>query len=192
MQKPQPRRELLIETAARLFNEHGYRAVGIDTILARSGVSKATLYKYFGSKDDLIIEVLRRRRLQLEASAEERLQGFYEAHPDGEGRAAVLVFFDVLDEWIRSDAFFGCNFINSAAEFGAQDHPIHRSSAAYKAAKQARLELVLGSSVTDPQDVAQALMMVMEGAIVTAQVRGDRDAALAAKRIAVKILGLSS
>ncbi|WP_461519559.1 TetR/AcrR family transcriptional regulator, partial [Porticoccus sp.] len=108
----QPRRQHLIDTAHRLFNEHGYHATGIDWILAESGVSKATLYKHFRSKEELILAVLQQRHAYFMTLLEEAV-----AKARKNGQQPVLVIFDVLDAWFESEGFFGCNFIKASAEY---------------------------------------------------------------------------
>jgi AcrR family transcriptional regulator len=101
-------RERILETAYDLFSRSGTRAVGVDTIIAESGVAKMTLYRNFASKDDLILEFLRQRderwtRAWLQAEVTER-----EERPG----ARMLAIFDVFGEWFERDDFEGCAFIN--------------------------------------------------------------------------------
>ncbi|HBA34369.1 MAG TPA: hypothetical protein DCZ12_09570, partial [Gammaproteobacteria bacterium] len=131
----QPRKQHLIDTAYRLFNEHGYHATGIDRILAESGVSKATLYKHFRSKDELVVAVLQQRHEQLMQAI-----GAAIGQARSGGKLPPLIIFDVLDEWFRSDHFFGCNFINASAEYAQEGHAIYRLAAEHKAAMQDLIE----------------------------------------------------
>lgn len=183
----QPRRELLLETAYRLFNEYGYHATGIDLILAESGVSKATLYKYFRTKEELILEVLRRRHVEFEGM----VKAFVEQNRDREAAShkRILLFFDVLHEWINSKRFFGCNFINASAEYGAQDDPIHHYAAQHKESLRDGMEALLtGLKKAQRGALADQLLMLVDGAIVSAQVRGDKNSALTAKGAARALL----
>ncbi len=105
-------RERILETAYDLFSRSGTRAVGVDTIIAESGVAKMTLYRNFASKDDLILEFLRQRderwtRAWLQAEVTER-----EEQPG----ARMLAIFDVFGEWFARDDFEGCAFINVMLE----------------------------------------------------------------------------
>ncbi|MCF7981686.1 MAG: TetR/AcrR family transcriptional regulator [Pseudomonadales bacterium] len=186
----QPRKEFLLETAYRLFNEQGYHATGIDMILAASGVSKATLYKYFRTKDELILEVLRRRHDEFDAVVDSYIQNYL--NNNGEGASAhrvVLVIFDALNDWINSEQFFGCNFINASAEYGAKDDPIHRFAAVHKESLRDKVKTLLtGLKNSQREMLADQLLMLIDGAIVAAQVRGDSKSALTAKKAATALI----
>lgn len=181
----QPRKQHLLDTAYRLFNEHGYHATGIDRILAESGVSKATLYKYFRTKDDLILAVLQQRHDQVTQAIGRAIERARER-----GESPPLAIFDVLDGWFRSDVFFGCNFINASAEYAEKGHAIYTLAAEHKAAMQ---DLIEHSLVEVPGRqkrslMAEQLALLVDGAIVRAHTCGDRDAALLAKKIATQLL----
>lgn len=180
----QPRRELMLETAHRLFNEHGFHATGIDLILAESGVSKATLYKYFRTKEELILEVLKRRDAEFETMVENSISRAAEAGdtPDG---LQVLALFDVLHEWINSKGFFGCNFINASSEYGAKDDPIHQFAARHKKKFRDKVAALLPTPDKKRKALlADQLCLLLDGAIVAAQVRGNKEAAIQAKSAA--------
>src|SRR4051812_50145349 len=115
-------RERVLETAYRLFSRHGTRAVGVDRIIAESGVAKMTLYRNFASKDDLILAFLERReerwtRAWLQASVEERADSPAER---------LLAIFDVFGEWFARDDFEGCSFINVMLEVADAQHPVRQ------------------------------------------------------------------
>ena len=178
------RREQLIKTAVELFSERGYHATGIDTILAAAGVSKKTLYNHFRSKEELILAALRHYdglfrngfMRQVEAAA---------ASP----RERLLAVFDVSEEWFASDKFYGCMFINAIGEYSAPDSPIREVCKEFKRLMRGYLfELASAAGAQDPNALADALALLLEGATVTAQVSGDRRAAVTAKRIAGSII----
>ncbi|MGB0865901.1 MAG: TetR/AcrR family transcriptional regulator [Granulosicoccaceae bacterium] len=179
----QPRRELLIETAHRLFNQHGYHATGIDRILSESGVSKATLYKHFRSKDALVIAVLERRQKQVYEGARQVI-----AKASAQDQP-VLALFDFLFQWFQSDDFFGCNFIKASSEFLHTEHPVHRLAAQHKLDMRALIRESLRTENKDLRD-QQAMMLALlsDGAIVNAQMHNDPQAALAAKQAALCLL----
>ncbi len=181
--REQPRRKLLVETASRLFNEHGYHATGIDKILAESGVSKATLYKHFSSKDDLILEVLRQRHDQFYSRLQARLEAASsEAQP-------ALVAFDALEEWFQSSDFFGCYFIKAGTEYGHEDNPIHQYASWHKESLRALLvKFLMDVGESEKENYAEELILLMDGAIVSAHVRDRKNAAQTAKAMAKKIL----
>lgn len=179
-----PRQQHLIDTAYRLFNEHGYHATGIDWILAESGVSKATLYKYFRSKEELILAVLEQRHHQLVALIEQVMAAAIE-----KGEPPVLSIFDALDQWFRSDGFYGCNFINASAEYASETDPIHQFAARHKAGMQDLIEQALtGLSPNRKKRLAANMALLVDGAIVFAHTRSEKNAAIMAKKMAAQLL----
>src|ERR671924_1824109 len=115
-------RERILAHAYDLFSRRGIRDVGIDELIESAGVAKATLYRHFASKDDLVLAFLERReqRWTLEfVEAEARRRG---ATPEEQ----LLAIFDAFDEWFRRDDFEGCSFINVLLELG----PAHAAGSA--------------------------------------------------------------
>jgi AcrR family transcriptional regulator len=111
-------RDRLLDVAGELFYREGIRAVGIDTIIARAGVAKASLYNHFKSKDELIAAWLERKDAEFSAwfvAAVERRAS--------EPRERLLAVFDALHEWFRTSDFRGCAFLNSCAELPDPSHP---------------------------------------------------------------------
>jgi len=164
-------RQLLLDTAERLFYAHGYHAVGIDRIVAESGVSKMTLYKHFPSKDALIAAVLERRDAAFRASLETFVASFDSAR---ERLEAVFVWHE---RWFNEPTFNGCMFISAAAEYPAPDDPIHLAAKAHKEAIRKKIKDIvspLADEATAERLAAQVLLL-LEGAIVTALVLGEKD-----------------
>ncbi|NMH99526.1 TetR/AcrR family transcriptional regulator [Pseudonocardia acidicola] len=172
----------LLDAAERLFYARGVQAVGIDAVVAEAGVATKTLYAHFGSKDGLVEAYLRRR--------DQRwlnwLRGAVAAAEPGPAR--VLAVFDALGEWFGEPAYNGCAFINVAGELAAS--PAARATARdHKLALRALLnEVAAGAGVADPAVLAERLMLLVEGAIVTAHVEGDADAALRGRSAAEALL----
>lgn len=176
----QPRKQHLIDTALGLFNQQGYHATGIDLILAQSGVSKATLYKHFRSKDELILAALQQRHQQVLTSISVKVDAAVQADESG-----VLAIFDALNEWFNGERFFGCNFINASAEYADAHHPIHIFSAQHKLAI---VELIRGQLPQHDADKAEHIALLVDGATVMAHTRGIKNAALMAKEMAKRML----
>ena len=113
-------REQILDTAYGLFTDRRIRAVGVDEVIARSGVAKATLYKHFRSKNGLALAFLERREQRwtldfIEAGSAERAD-------DPEDQ--LLAIFDMLDEWYRrKSSFRECSFMSVLLEMG-NDHPV--------------------------------------------------------------------
>ncbi|MDH3234336.1 MAG: TetR/AcrR family transcriptional regulator [Alphaproteobacteria bacterium] len=179
-----PRREQLIETAARLFNANGYHATGIDRILAEAGVAKMTLYNHFRSKDELILAVLRRR----DETFRNMLFRAVEGRADT-AREQLLAIFDVLEEWFRSKDFRGCMFINASAEYSAPDSAIRAASCEHKRLLTSYIEeLARKAAAEEPAGLAGQIMLLIEGAIVSAQINCDCAPAQRAKSAAATLI----
>lgn len=172
----QPRKQHLIDTALTLFNQKGYHATGIDLILSQAKVSKATLYKHFRSKDELILAALQQRHEQVLMMINSKINTATQA-----GCSGLLAIFDALDTWFKSDDFYGCNFINATAEYAEAHHPIHLFSAQHK---QSIVELIESQLSTENKYKADQVGLLVEGAIVMAHTRGMTTSALMAKEMA--------
>lgn len=175
-------RERILETAERLFYRDGYRAVGVDTIVAESGVAKMTLYRHFPSKDDLIAAYLERTN--------EQLLGWMEGliAPHDEPRKALEAVFEGVAKLASSPECLGCAFVGAAGEFPDPDHPGHRAAAGHKRAVVDRLgQLAAQAGARDPSALAEELLLIMDGAWSAARVFGPgshgRRAVVAAKAL---------
>src|SRR6188474_113518 len=179
-------RERVLETAYRLFSKHGTRAVGVDTIIAESGVAKMTLYRNFASKDDLILEFLRRRdelwtRAWLQAEVEARA---------AEPAERMLAIFDVFGEWFVRDDFEGCAFINVMLELDDRDSRVRQACVAHLAAIRGfvrGLAVEAGVPEGDADHVAAQWHILMKGSIVAAA-EGDTLAAARARELGALLL----
>ena len=182
--RPASARERIDQAAYELFSRHGIRAVGVDTISARSGVAKMTLYHHYPSKDDLALAFLRRReelwtRSWLQQEVERR------AHTPAE---RLLTVFDVFDKWFRRSDFEGCSFIKVLLEHDDRRHPVRKAVEAHIETIRAFLrQLAADAGVRDVDVFARQLQMVMMGSIVAAYA-GDRDAARRAKELGSLLL----
>lgn len=166
--RPRPAaRERVLEAAARLFLRDGFRAVGVDTIIAEAGVAKMTLYAHFPSKDDLIVAYLERANEQFW----EWLDG---ASADLDSpRAKLVAMFDAVGKLANSPQCLGCTFQGTAAEFPDPEHPGHRVALAHKQAVRARLRaLARDAGLRAPEALADQLLLLMDGAWVAARMFG--------------------
>ena len=177
-------RERIDQTAYELFSRRGVRAVGVDEVVARSGVAKMTLYRHYPSKNHLVLAFLRRReelwtRGWLQAEVERR------GGPPGE---QLLAIFEVFDKWFRRADFEGCSFINVMLEIDDQQHPVRLATVAHLATIRVFLgQLTAAAGVADPDDLARQWHVLMKGSIVAAG-EGDTEAALRARRIGQLLL----
>ena len=179
-------REKILATAFRLFYAQGLRAAGIDTIIAESGVAKATFYKYFPAKDDLILAYLEKVdgvwTGQLHAAAEA-------AGPDPAARLVGL--FDALTSACRRDGYRGCAFINAAAE-SASGTRVHERTVAHKEHIRAWIrDLAVQAGAPDPDQLARSLTLVLDGGLASGVLDADPAAATAARQTAAQIVSAS-
>ncbi len=177
--RPATARERIDETAYELFSRRGVRAVGVDEVVARSGVAKMTLYRHYPSKNHLVLAFLRRReelwtRGWLQADVERR------GGPPGE---RLLAIFEVFDKWFRRSDFEGCSFINILLEIDDPTHPVRLATVAHLATIRAFLrQLATEAGVADPDGLARQWHILMKGSIVAAG-EGDTEAALRAREL---------
>ncbi len=174
------KRDQLIDTALELFNRDGYRATGIDKILAESGVAKMTLYNHFGSKDELIVAALERRDARWRDWFRHAVERRAET-PHGR----LLAVFDALEEWFAQPDFQGCMFMRAASEYCGCDDPIHAVAAEHQRLLLAELrDLAAAAGAQRPAKLAREILLLVMGAIVATQVNGPVDAGKAAKKAA--------
>lgn len=165
-------RERILAAAYDLFRHHGTRNVGVDEIVQRSGVAKMSLYRHFGSKQELVAAFLQRREelwtydwLRSEA-----------CRRSGDPGDRLLAIFDIFGEWFRSRDFDGCSFINVLLEYPSDD-AARRSAGAHLANIRAFLEgLAAEAGISDTKTFADTWHIMMKGAIVAA-CEGNHDAA---------------
>ena len=176
-------RERLLSTAYELFSRRGVRAVGVDEVIAHAGVAKATLYRHFPSKDDLVLAFLDRREQRwtkewIEEQARQR-------GSSSEGR--LLAIFDLFDEWFRRDDFEACSFINVLLEMGAS-HPVGNACVAHLENIRAIVrQLAEEAALRDPMAFACSWHILMKGSIVSAA-EGDADAARRAREMGLLLI----
>jgi AcrR family transcriptional regulator len=176
-------RERLINAAYDLFSKHGVSQVGIDTILAKSGCAKASLYANFTTKVELAIAFLERREaLWTRGWLESQIKRRAETAED-----RLLAIFDVFDGWFHKKSFEGCSFINVLLE-SKLDSPVRIAAAIHLAKIRAIVRaLAEEAKLREPEKFAQAWHMLMKGSIVSAG-EGNRNAARDAKCAAHLVL----
>jgi AcrR family transcriptional regulator len=175
----QQARERILDSAYELFSQRGVRAVGVDELIDRASVAKATLYRHFRSKDDLVLAFLQER--------EERWTlGWVEAEARRRGDSPeeqLLAIFDLFDEWFQRDDFEGCSFINVLLETGDLDHPVGRASAGHLENIRCIVRTLADEAgLSDPEAFALSWHILMKGSIVQAA-EGDHDAAKRAQAL---------
>jgi AcrR family transcriptional regulator len=179
-----PARERILSTAYALFSQRGIQAVGVDEVIARSGVAKATLYRHFPSKDALVLAFLQRREQLWTIQLVERQSHLRGRTPE----ERLLAIFDVFHDWFaRREDFDGCSFINVLLELGA-DHPAGKASIRYldniRAIVRERAEQ---AGLSDAEGFARSWHILMKGSIVSAA-EGDLEAAHRAQAMARQLI----
>lgn len=170
--EPMSARERILSTAYRLFTGRGIRAVGTDEVIARSGVAKATLYRHFPSKNDLVLAVLQRREELWTLGLVEQQSRLRGDTPEEQ----ILAIFDVFHDWFHNQDFDGCSFINVLLELGAT-HPAGQASIQYlDNVRQIVHDRAEAAGLVDADDFARSWHILMKGSIITAA-EGDLQAA---------------
>ncbi|EJC64609.1 transcriptional regulator [Rhizobium leguminosarum bv. viciae WSM1455] len=158
-------RDRILETASELFYRRGVRVVGVDLVVEKSGVAKTSLYRHFGTKDDLIAAFLKREDLDF-WSTWDRVR---EQHPEDAG-AELDAHFEWIGERVGRDNYRGCPQINTAAEFPESDHPARKVAEAHMHELRRRLKTIAeGLGVAAPQRLAGQLAVLVNGAFVSMQ-----------------------
>ncbi len=173
-------RERILATAYELFGRRGIRAVGTDEVIERAGVARATLYRHFTTKNDLVMAVLQRReQLWTHGLIEEQSRQRGETPEE-----QLLAIFDVMHDWFHlRDGYEGCAFINVLLELGA-DHPVGQACVAHiDHVRDIVRSRAVAAGLTDVDDFAWSWHILMKGAIIAATV-GDKDAAVRARKMA--------
>ena len=184
--KPAPARlsarERLLAAADELFYENGVNLVGIDRLIEHAGVAKASLYDSFGSKEELIRCYLKARSEQRQARICARMAQFQAP------RDKILAVFDLLSETVAQPNYRGCAFQRAGAEAGAGS-TIKTACDDSRAWIRAQfIELARAAGAHDPESVGRQLVLLYDGAGMTAHVDRDLDAPTAARALAERLL----
>ncbi|CAM3706023.1 TetR family transcriptional regulator [Bordetella sputigena] len=170
----QPRAaERIRRTAHELFYRDGIRAVGVDEIVTRAGATKPTLYRSFGSKDELAASYLKDYDAAFFQRFDEAIRPYA-----GDPRAQLLAYFRHVVQRVASPGYRGCALTNAVVEYPG-DHDVHPGRAvaeANKHALRARLrELAAAAGATDADALGDALLLLLEGCFVSAQIFKQSD-----------------
>lgn len=183
---PDDERVLLLDAAERLFYGRGVQAVGIDDIRGEAGVSLKRLYQLFPSKDHLVVAFLERR----DARWRGRLAEYVETRARG-GAAPperILAVFDWMGEWFAEPGFRGCAWVNSSGELGGVSDAVAGLARTHKAAFRRYLAGLVAEADLRPQ-LTDELLLLAEGAMVTAGIFRTTEPAAHARRAAETLMG---
>jgi AcrR family transcriptional regulator len=167
-EEKKPARQRILDTASEMFYRDGIRAVGIDAVIARSGVAKMSLYRNFPSKNALVTTWLEDRN------------GFFwrrwdkaQASRAGDPRGQLEAILDMIAATVSHPKWRGCPFLNTGTEFPEPSHPARAVILAHKRAVRERLRgLAAGARARDPDLLAQQLQLLIDGAYATGQSLG--------------------
>jgi AcrR family transcriptional regulator len=160
----------ILGVAGELFYREGSRGVGVDEIVAKAGATKPTLYRAFGSKDQLIAAYL------------------VDAHP-GDPRAQILAYFDALEVHTQRKGYRGCGLSNAAVEYPDPTHAGRLVAVTHKAQMRKRLrDLTRAMDARKPKKLADSLLLLIEGVFVTSQLFGEDGPVVAARGAAEALI----
>ena len=177
-------RERISQAAYELFSRDGTQSVGIDAVIAHAGAAKMTLYRNFRSKDELILDFLRRReqlwtRDWLQAEAQKR------GHTP---QARLLAIFEVFGEWFADPDFDGCAFLTTMIEIKDPESPVRQASVQHLANIREFIKaLAAEAGIADTDAFARQWHILMKGSIMAA-LEGDLAAARRARGLGVLLL----
>lgn len=173
----------IMTVAYELFSRRGVRDVGVNELIERSGVAKATFYRHFPSKDSLVLAFLEQRDKQWTVDAivsEARRRGSTPAEQ-------LLAIFDVFGDWFLREDFEACSFINVLLEMGPA-HPLGQASIDYLAKIRGHVQVLAEEAgLTRPEEFARSWHILMKGSIISAT-EGDMQAAKRAQQMAVWLI----
>ncbi len=177
-----PAKGRILDTANELFYEDGIRNVGVDRIISASSVTKATFYKHYRAKDNLIVEYISSRHEQVRSD----LEAIIATAPDA--RAALRRFIIAIVDDIDSPQFRGCPFINAAAEFPEAAHPVRKVVTAHREWYVETLSKLLREfGHPAPGDGADELLLARDGAMSGGYAGDSVAASTALVRIANRV-----
>lgn len=178
-------RARILDAAEALFYERGVQSVGVDDVRTAAGVSLKRLYRLFPAKDRLVVAFLERR----DARWRGRLADFVAARTAAGADPAerILAVFDWLGEWFAEPGFRGCAWINSYGELGGTSPDIARLARAHKTAFRDYLATLVADAALPP-DLTDELLLLAEGAMVTAGIFNTTDPARHARRAAGRLI----
>ena len=178
-----PARDRLLSAATELFYAEGIHSVGVDRVLEHAGVTRATLYKWFAGKEDLVLAYLRGE----DAGIRNLFEGAGAATSDPD-RLLELTIAGIAED-VRLHHTRGCPFINAAAEYPDADGPVRQLIAEHREWFRSTLEqLATAARLEDPVEVAASLVLLRDAALVGGYLDGDARVAPAFERTARSVI----
>ena len=163
------KRDHLLHVAQEMFCSIGFHAVSIDAIIAEAGVARMTVYKNFGSKEDLIVATLRQEDKLFRQWLSSTIEGLSTEPAD-----RIRALFSALHQRFATEGYYGCAFIRASIEFPDPRHPIHQAAREHKEMIRSYLRgLAAEVAARDPTALAEQLYLLFEGAITASQLHRE-------------------
>jgi AcrR family transcriptional regulator len=177
-------RDRILATASDLFYQHGIRAVGVDLVVEKAGVAKTSLYRHFGTKDDLVVAFLQRMDEEFWKTWDEVSQ----QHPD-DGRAELKAQLEWIGERVNQPDYRGCPQLNIAAEYPELGHPARKFAKEHKREMRRRLKNIAEKlKSADPDQLAGQLAVLINGAFVSTPMYKPGEATTLLQRAAAALI----
>jgi AcrR family transcriptional regulator len=179
--------ERIRRTARELFYREGIRAIGVEEIVTRAGVTKPSLYRSYASKDELAAEYLRDYELAFwkvfEAGAE--------THP-GDARAQLMAYFEGLAHRATQVGYRGCGLTNAVVEYPGDEHPARKVAQTHKRKLRTRLVTMCEAmGAKSPEVLADGLLLLLEGTYASGQLFGKQGPARSLVAVAEQLIDAS-
>jgi AcrR family transcriptional regulator len=179
-------RQRILSTAAELFYRKGFQHVGINEVIASSNVAKRTFYKYFPSKDELIVSVMHYQATQWLEWFESSLKKWESP------KEKILESLDILHEWYTSPDFYGCPFVKAALEIADAKHPAHQIAVIVRQSIRLQiLQLALEAKIPNAETFSQQYLLLIGGSILMATIEGTPMGAKYARETIVALINAS-
>jgi AcrR family transcriptional regulator len=157
--------ERIRRTARELFYREGIRAIGVEEIVTRAGVTKPSLYRSYASKDELAAEYLR----DYEVAFWKVFEAGAEKYPN-DPRAQLMAYFEGLAQRAATSGYRGCGLTNAVVEYPGSNHPARKVAEDHKRKLRERLvELTTAMGATNPAVLADGLLLLLEGTYASGQ-----------------------
>ncbi|ALC83900.1 MULTISPECIES: TetR/AcrR family transcriptional regulator [Bacillus] len=178
-------RQRLLDVASDLFYREGIRSISMDTIVERSGVSKATLYRHFPTKDDLIMAYLK----EVDDHIWQHFDKAITQH-EGSPKAQLMALIDATIELLTPEYYRGCPFLNAFTEFSEENHPAHKFSLEYNRTLRSLLSRLSQQAGVSDDGWTDQILMVINGAYSSIPVLGLEGSAVQLKTITTYLIDL--
>lgn len=179
------KRNELVQRAFSLFYEHGFHATGVDTILAGTGISKRTLYKYFGSKEDLIVSAIQ----YYHKTNFQSIEKYIEESGAATAKEKILALFDFFIDRVDGGDLRGCLAVNASVEYAYTVPEIASSCLEYGKAIESLLKTFIAEAeFNNAESVAQQIGILFTGAVQHCKLTGNSKPAIVAKEAASMIV----